>query len=163
MPEPLPVAAEPRPAAPGHAGHWGLGALVFGLVVILSFPHLLGFALRETREAFADPTVGPADLQLAITGGLITAYSMLSLAGLGLLFGLIGIVSGWQHGQPLGQAVAGTVLCIPALALAVVLQLALQRVGDDLQKLKKHRESQNHRSSAVESPLRPGCCVGLGE
>jgi hypothetical protein len=128
----------PAPSPPNCAGQWGMAALVFGAVVIMSFPMLMILALGESRQIHMNAP--KENIELAIQGGYLTAYCIMAMAGCGLTFGLAGLIGGIRRGQPLGLAVAGTVLCIPAAALAVLLYLAVGRIGEDLQRLKTLRK-----------------------
>jgi hypothetical protein len=85
---------------------------------------------------------------------LVSTVTVLGLVGLGLfsfLFGLIGMISALSRGQPGGLAVAGSLVSLVALVLAIFLMIASFRVMNGLQKRVENRAKQKQ-----EVPKLPG-------
>ncbi len=136
-----------------HAAELGLGALFISMTVMLLFPILLIVLFLGDALAW-NASLRASDLDLAINGGYATAITVLVLAVLGLLFGLVGLVSGLFRRQPLGLSVAGILMGIGAVILAVILFLTTQRIGEDLRML-QDRIRHGHRPGGNMDQILP--------
>jgi hypothetical protein len=125
--------AAPRALSTNHSGHWGLAALLVGCLLILFFPIsllVIGVGVQSSYGAYGQWDV--SGLQLADTIAHVTVYCLMGLGMLGLLAGLIGLISGLVRRQPIGLPLVGLFLCLGGLVFSVMLLIAVNRVADDM-------------------------------
>src|SRR5262249_16549597 len=108
-----------RPTSTTHAGQWGLASLLTGGVIpilvplfLLVFFHLTGMILD--RRMFDS-----ASMKLLSTAGTVVVLGLVGLGVFSFLFGIIGMLSALIRGQPGGLAVAGSVVSLVGLVLAI--------------------------------------------
>jgi hypothetical protein len=132
----------PQPAASTHAGQWGLASLLMGLVILLLVPLFFLVFLHLTTLIWDKAFFDSSSMKLT---SLASTIIVLGLVGLGLfsfLFGIIGMVSAMVRGQPGGLAVAGSIVSLAALVLAIIVMMATFRLMNDLQKHVENRSQQ---------------------
>ncbi len=88
------------------------GALALLAVLMLIVNILLGTIARQI--------MGPGDVRLAITGGIVGSCVIVILCGVSVAFGIRSLVSASRHAQPAALGWAGTLVSSLALLLWVV-------------------------------------------
>jgi hypothetical protein len=129
--DPIGAAAQGQRGTPTqHASDWGLGSLLMAMTMLLLAPWAVaGLALLPIllREG------GPADLGLFGTLADLVGYGFLAIAALTTLFALVGLISGFVRGQPVGLPTAALVLSILNLALWIVLFFGVMEIKREIQ------------------------------
>ncbi len=140
---------EPRPPATGHSGQWGLASLLMGGVVLILVPLFLLVFFTGTQLAWNNPSFDDKAMSLASLGSTAIVGGLAGLAVFGFIFGIIGLVSGLVRGQPGGLALGGTLTCLVAMVLAIILLLATFRLAGEL---KKRVEGRSRQPNPVAIP-----------
>jgi hypothetical protein len=153
-----------RAVSTAHSGHWGLASLLMGSVVLILVPLFFLVFFTGAREAWNNPRFDATAMRLASIGSLVIAFSLVGLGLFGFLFGIVGIVSGLVRTQPGGLAVAGTLVCLIAMVLAIILMLATFRLNDELKKRVESRTQGRAPADAapVLGPSAGGYSLGFG-
>jgi predicted Kef-type K+ transport protein len=106
-----------------------MGGIVLILVPLFFIVFFIGAHL-----VWQDPKFDAQVFKLVSIGSLVIVCSLVGLGLFGFIFGIVGMVSGLVRTQPGGLAVAGTLVCLVAMVLAIILMLATFRLSDDLKK-----------------------------
>ena len=127
------ISPAPRAVSTNHSGHWGLASVLVGCLLILFFPIsllVIGVGVQSSYGGFGQWDA--SGLQLADTIAHITVYCLMGLGVLGLLAGLIGLISGLVRRQPVGLPIMGLFLCLGGLVFSIMLLITVNRVADDM-------------------------------
>jgi hypothetical protein len=133
-----PYGHDPRPVSTSHSGQWGLASLLTGLGVLLLVPLLLIVFFLLLNTIWDSKKNDDATVKLITTAVYVVVLGLVGLGVLSFLFGIIGMVSALVRGQPGGLSVAGSVVSLVALVLAIILMLGSFRILTDF---KKHVET----------------------
>jgi hypothetical protein len=125
-----------------HAGQWGLASLLMSLVVLLLVPLFLLVFLLLTMWIWDKTFFDAASMKLTSVASTIIVLGLVGLGLFSFLFGIIGMVSAMVRGQPGGLAVAGSIVSLVALVLAIILMMATFRLMGELQKQVETRGPQ---------------------
>jgi hypothetical protein len=119
-----------------HASDWGLASLLIGCTLLLLFPlgMLVLSAIYLPRGPINDFRDDEIRLAALITD--IAAYSLFGLASLAVLFGLVGLVSGFARGQPVGLPTAGLVVGLISVVLWLMMLLAVAAIKRGIPQLR---------------------------
>jgi hypothetical protein len=107
------------PVSDGMA--WGLASLALGGVVLLAAPITLVFNVLLWQSAHSRGL----PRQLAFPGAILGLLVMLVLARYGIVFGIRGRNLDRDHGRSAPLAVAGTLVCIAAIILWLIVGIDL--------------------------------------
>src|SRR5262245_46452583 len=86
-----------RPAATHHASDWGLGSLLMSLALVMLFPLVIAGVIPIP---FVGRERGLGDVTMVILLADVVGYGVVALAGLAVLFALVGLISGFVRNQP---------------------------------------------------------------
>ena len=127
------------PDGGNHSGQWGLASILLSSLVIVLFPLGVGLLFAGMMGAYEDPFVESRDIDLAITGMYVLVGGLLALAVFALACGIVGLVTARYRRQSVGLSVAGVVISVVAVAVAVVLLLGHLRAAEWARSLQKTR------------------------
>jgi predicted RNA-binding Zn-ribbon protein involved in translation (DUF1610 family) len=151
--EAMPARAQAQQTPARHAAEWGLASLLVAGVLILMFPLMLIVVIGGDAVAWAGDVQG-SDIDQAIGVGYLTGISLIGLGVLALFFGLMGLTAAAYRKQPFGLSVAGTLVSLGALFLAIMLMIVIVRIGDDLRKLQNQRRYRQRYESLSMAGVR---------
>jgi hypothetical protein len=127
--DPIGAAVQGERGTPGrHASDWGLGSLLMSLTLLVLFPLVVSAAClvwivnlqSNAREGtFVEPV-------MLITLSDVVAYGSVTLAGLAVLFGMVGLISGFVRNQPVGLPTTALVVGLVALILWIIMFIGIQ-------------------------------------
>jgi hypothetical protein len=106
-----------------HATDWGLSSLLMALALMMMFPiSLLVLAIGFPLVAVM---VMPGNVPYVYTVADVAVYSFVGLSVLSVLFGMVGLISGFVRNQPVGLPTSGLLVGIVALILWVMMYLVV--------------------------------------
>jgi MFS superfamily sulfate permease-like transporter len=104
-----------------HSGQWGLAALFIGGLIIILFPIVVMSMFGAMVGAANNWYLETRHMDLGVLATEAMVGSVMLLALFAALCGVAGLVAAVRRGQPVGLALAGIVLSVPAVVLSVVL------------------------------------------
>ena len=128
--DPLSAAGEGGGKSTRHATDWGLAALLMALALMMLFP--VSLLVLANGFFMVAAMVQASDLGWVNLVADVAVYSFIGLSILAVLFGMVGLISGFVRNQPVGLPTAGLLVGVVALVLWIMMIFVVGALKRDL-------------------------------